>query len=73
LYIGKAGVGSAYGAAGSLVAFLIWVYYSAQIFFLGAEFTHSFAERHGSRAHRHPVQAEPEARRIETEPAPRTA
>jgi membrane protein len=50
LYIGKAGVASAYGAAGSLVAFLIWVYYSAQIFFLGAEFTHTFAERHGSRA-----------------------
>jgi membrane protein len=50
LYLGKAGVGSAYGAAGSLVVFLVWVYYSAQIFFLGAEFTHSFAERHGSRA-----------------------
>lgn len=50
LYLGKAGVGSAYGAAGSLVAFLVWVYYSAQIFFLGAEFTHTFAERHGSRA-----------------------
>jgi len=50
LYLGKAGVGSAYGAAGSLVVFLVWVYYSAQIFFLGAEFTHVFAERHGSRA-----------------------
>ncbi|PWU07719.1 MAG: ribonuclease BN [Terriglobia bacterium] len=50
LYLGKAGVGSAYGAAGSLVVLLIWVYYSAQVFFLGAEFTHIFAERHGSRA-----------------------
>lgn len=50
LYIGKVGVSSTYGAAGSLVAFLIWVYYSAQIFFLGAEFTHAFSERHGSRA-----------------------
>ena len=50
LYIGKASVGSAYGAAGALVVFLVWVYYSAQIFFLGAEFTHAFAERHGSRA-----------------------
>jgi membrane protein len=50
LYIGKAGVGSAYGAAGSLVAFLIWVYYSAQVFFLGAEFTRAFSEHHGSRA-----------------------
>jgi membrane protein len=50
LYIGTAALGSAYGAAGSLVVFLVWVYYSAQIFFLGAEFTHVFAERHGSRA-----------------------
>jgi len=50
LYLGKASVGSAYGAAGSLVVFLVWVYYSAQIFFLGAEFTHTFANRHGSRA-----------------------
>jgi membrane protein len=48
LYLGKASVGSAYGAAGSLVVFIVWVYYSAQIFFLGAEFTHVFAERHGS-------------------------
>ena len=47
-YLGKAAVGSAYGAAGSLVVFLAWVYYSAQIFFLGAEFTHIFANRHGS-------------------------
>jgi len=50
LYLGKAGVGSAYGAAGSLVVFLVWVYYSAQIFFLGAQFTHVFSERRGSRA-----------------------
>lgn len=47
-YLGKAAVGSAYGAAGSLVVLLAWVYYSAQIFFLGAEFTHIFANRHGS-------------------------
>jgi membrane protein len=50
LYLGKASVGSAYGAAGSLVVFLVWVYYSAQVFLMGAEFTHVFAERHGSRA-----------------------
>lgn len=50
LYLGKAGVGSAYGAAGSLVVFTVWVYYSAQVFFLGAQFTHVFAERYGSRA-----------------------
>jgi membrane protein len=52
LYLGRASIGSAYGAAGSLVVFIIWVYYSAQIFFLGAEFTRMFAERHGSRARR---------------------
>lgn len=45
LYLGKAGVGSAYGAAGSLVVLLVWVYYSAQIFLYGAEFTHVFARR----------------------------
>jgi membrane protein len=50
LYLGKAGVGSAYGAAASLVVFMVWNYYSAQIFFLGAEFTHRFSQRHGSRA-----------------------
>jgi membrane protein len=50
LYLGKASVGSTYGAAGSLVVFIVWVYYSAQIFFLGAQFTRVFAERHGSRA-----------------------
>ncbi|HZU25487.1 MAG TPA: YihY/virulence factor BrkB family protein [Bryobacteraceae bacterium] len=49
IYLGKASVGSAYGAAGSLVVLLVWVYYSAQVFFFGAEFTHAFALRHGSR------------------------
>jgi len=43
LYLGKASPGSAYGAAGSLVVMVIWVYYSAQIFFFGAEFTHVYA------------------------------
>jgi membrane protein len=43
LYLGKASPGSAYGAAGSLVVMVIWVYYSAQIFFFGAEFTHVHA------------------------------
>lgn len=46
LYLAKAGVGSAYGAAGSLVAVIVWVYYSAQIFFFGAEFTRVFADAH---------------------------
>jgi membrane protein len=49
LYIGKSGVESSYGAAGTLVVLLLWVYYSAQIFLLGAEFTKVYAERHGSR------------------------
>ena len=48
LYLGKVGVGSAYGAAGSLVVVLIWVYYSAQLFFLGAEFTKIYARTRGS-------------------------
>ncbi|MBN2006948.1 MAG: YihY/virulence factor BrkB family protein [Anaerolineae bacterium] len=48
LYLGRSGVGSAYGAAGSLVALLVWIYYSAQIFLLGAEFTHVFAQKYGS-------------------------
>ena len=50
LYLGKAGVTSGFGAAGSLVVLLVWVYYSAQTFLLGAEFTWVFAHSHGSRA-----------------------
>jgi len=42
-------IGSVYGAAGSLVVLLLWVYYSAQIFFLGAEFTHVYGRTYGSR------------------------
>lgn len=57
LYLGKASVGSAYGAAGSLVAVVVWIYYSAQIFFFGAEFTHIFSETHGDRAQRRAAQA----------------
>ena len=49
-YLGTVGVGSTYGAAGSLVAFVVWVYYSAQIFFFGAEFTKNYAETYGSMA-----------------------
>jgi membrane protein len=48
LYLSTAAVGSAYGAAGSLVAFVVWVYYSAQIFFFGAIFTRVYATRYGS-------------------------
>jgi membrane protein len=49
-YLGRIGTTSAFGAAGSLMALLVWVYYSAQIFFLGAEFTWVYAYSHGSRA-----------------------
>jgi hypothetical protein len=54
LYLGKASFASTYGAAGSLVVFMIWVYYSSQIFFLGAEFTKIFATRYGSQPTLHP-------------------
>jgi membrane protein len=49
LYIGKSGVTSGFGAAGSLVVMLLWVYYSAQIFLMGAEFTWAYANTFGSR------------------------
>jgi membrane protein len=49
IYLGRASYASIYGAAGSVVILIAWVYYSAQIFFLGAEFTKAFAHRYGSR------------------------
>jgi membrane protein len=49
IYLGRASVGSPYGAAGSLVVLVVWLYYSAQILFLGAEFTRVYAEHTGSR------------------------
>ena len=49
LYLGKAAVGSAYGAAGSVIALVVWVYYATQILLLGAEFTQVQA-RHRGRA-----------------------
>lgn len=50
LYIGRSHLSAAYGAAGSLVVVLVWVYYAAQIFLLGAEFTYVYAKTHGSQA-----------------------
>ena len=64
LYLAKATFVSAYGAAGSFVVLLVWVYYSAQLFFLGAEFTKIYARRYGS----HSAGGEPG--RAPTEPAP---
>jgi len=49
MYIGKTSVASSYGAAGALVVLLVWVYYSSQVFLVGAEFTRAYAQSHGSR------------------------
>jgi membrane protein len=49
LYLGSSRVGSPFGAAGSLAVLLVWIYYSAMIFLLGAEFTEVWARLYGSR------------------------
>ena len=54
LYLGKASIASSYGAFASIVVLVIWVYYSGQIFFLGAEFTRTFANHYGSRPSQNP-------------------
>lgn len=51
-YLGRTSVASAYGAAGSLILLVLWAYYSAQILYFGAEFTHVYAHTRGSRATR---------------------
>lgn len=62
LYIGSSKVASAYGGAAAFVVILLWVYYSAQIFLLGAEFTKAYAELHGSHASRtKPIRSAPSA------------
>lgn len=58
VYLGNSGVASSYGAAGSLVALLLWVYYSAQIFFLGASFTRQYALWFGTLKNQHRMHAE---------------
>lgn len=67
LYLGYASVESSYGAAGSLVVFVLWVYYSAQILFFGAEFTQVYARMFGSRiepsAHAEPIEEARKAKR----------
>jgi membrane protein len=55
IYIGRSGVASSYGAAGSVLASLLWIYYSAQIFLFGAEFTRAYAEHYADA--QEPVQA----------------
>ena len=59
LYLGRAGVTSVYGAAGTLVFVLLWVYYSAQILLLGAEFTEVYSRRYGSRRALSPAPSPP--------------
>ena len=49
LYLGQSSMASSYGAAGSVMILLLWVYYSCQIVLLGAEFTRVYAQRHGTR------------------------
>jgi membrane protein len=49
LYLGQSGLTSSYGAAGSVVVLIVWVYYFAQIFYFGAELTQAYARAHGSR------------------------
>ena len=72
LYLGRSSVGSAFGAAGSLVLLLVWVYYSAQILFFGAELTQVYARRHGSRLG-FPEGPAPPAGDTDTPPSPRDA
>jgi membrane protein len=50
LYIGNSNIASTYGTAGALAVLLVWIYYSAQIFLFGAEFTHAFAKLYGTRS-----------------------
>lgn len=57
LYLGRASYASMYGAAASIVVLIAWVYYSAQIFFFGAEFTYEFSCRHGSQKRKTPPAA----------------
>jgi membrane protein len=49
MYIGKSAIASKFGAAGTVVVAIVWVYYSAQIFFFGSEFTRAYSNEHGSR------------------------
>jgi membrane protein len=70
-YLGRAATTSSYGAAGSLIVLLLWVYYSAQILFFGAEVTQVWARQHGSRQEDAvPAAGEAASRRPERETRP---
>jgi membrane protein len=49
LYLGKSNISSAYGAVGSVVIILLWIYYSSQLFFFGAELTRMYSNKYGSK------------------------
>ena len=71
IYIGKAAVTSAFGAAGSIVVLLVWVYYSAQIFLLGAEFTWAYAQQDASNALYRAPECNPSTKPALATPVPR--
>jgi membrane protein len=77
LYLGKSDVGASFGAFGSIIIVMVWVYYSAQIFLLGAEFTwvyaHASGSRQGEAQPEEPAAAPAAARAIERRRAPRPA
>jgi membrane protein len=62
LYLSQSTVASAHGPAGSLLVVLLWIYYSAQIFLLGAEFTRAYAERRRGGQPPPPTEADPDNR-----------
>lgn len=65
IYFGHASLGSAFGAAGSVFSLLVWIYYSAQIFFLGAVFTRVWADQHGARVRPEPYAVRVVRRKVE--------
>jgi membrane protein len=68
LYLASGAAGSAYGAASSLVTLLLWIFYSAQVFLFGAEFTKVYAETYGSRVRPHRYAVKVERKEIELPP-----
>ncbi|MFD2513109.1 YihY/virulence factor BrkB family protein [Pontibacter locisalis] len=67
-YIGTSDPGSAYGAAGSIIIILVWIYYSSLIVFYGAEFTQEFARKFGQRIHPKPHATFVEEREVHEDP-----
>lgn len=64
LYLGNSNIGSSFGAAGSILLILFWVYYSAQIILFGAEFTQVYSEKYGSRVKTGTPKSHPEAVKV---------